>query len=618
MSPGAAACRLQAQHRSDAWEAARQTRAEAVRQDMGIVAQQLQQAQQQLAAAAAQLHAWMDHAEAAGARLAADVAAQEAEQAQQAASAAAGESAEGGNDGSWGGTMTATPLTAAAQEAAQHAQQAKAAAEAAEQAAGAAEQALQDAQYQLGAARSSVQQRQQALSAYQALAAEPQAATAVGVAVGRNGDGRSHGHAHSSGSNGGGAGAEAVCDRCLQPIDLGLYWQNVDRMQASRKSVKFAHLDGLAVQRAWLAVRSPWQRCCARCAHVAAAHSWSAGGALSGSYAVRMKEMLQGARALPVASPALYAALPSPLLLQSELDEAQQAEQAAMDHLTTLSQAAAQVLLPAGCAPCHACCVSSGAYHAVARGVLCYAMLMHALSRVPLKPRGGARCSCCNSGWPTCLPSAAVSASREQHTDESKQQKQGWNASKLAAARCAAVQAHAEAERLASEAESAASASHAAEKQAQVAALQDMQRQLWAQQAAERWVGGAGHPRAFVAGTGCPCVWCLQHYPRLHTLCPASCHSVCALLHVIRVVPCLMSFGLCHACSLSAPHPTLHLPHPVQAAPAGEAGAFQPAVQAGGCCQAGAACTAGAARRGARVSAAGGRRQQQRNGRGAA
>lgn len=366
-------------------------RAEAAQQDMGIVAQQLQQAQQQLAAAAAQLHAWMDHAEAAGARLAADVAAQEAERAQQAASAAAGGSVEGGNGGSWDGAAAATPLTAAAQEAAHRAQQAKAAAEAAEQAAGAAEQALQDAQYQLGAARSSVQQRQQALSAYQALAAEPQAATAVGVAVGRNGDGRSHGHAHSSGSNGGGggAGAEAVCDRCLQPIDLGLYWQNVDRMQASRKSVKFAHLDGLAVQRAWLAVRSPWQRCCARCAHVAAAHSWSAGGALSGSYAVRMKEMLQGARALPVASPALYAALPSPLLLQSELDEAQQAEQAAMAHLATLTQAAAQVLLPAGCAPCHACCVSSGAYHAVAWGVLCYAM--HALPRV-LKPRGGACC----------------------------------------------------------------------------------------------------------------------------------------------------------------------------------------------------------------------------------
>lgn len=139
-----------------------------------------------------------------------------------------------------------------------------------------------------------------------------------------------------------------------------------------------------------------------------------------------------------------------------------------------------------------------------------------------------------------------MSASSEQHTGESKQQKQGWNASKLAAARCAAVQAHAEAERLASKANSAVAALHAAEKQAQVAALQDMQRQLWAQQAAERWVGGAGHPRAFVAGTGCPCVCCLQTVftspyavPCFMSvgLCPASCHSVCALRAPLHTPP---------------------------------------------------------------------------------
>ena len=202
-----------------------------MRHDLQSAAQQLGQAQAQLLAAAGQLRSWLAAAETASAGLSAEVAEQEAQHS--AAGAAAGPCGEAGplapedpkGVGNLAAASTASssededekdePALVLAQQAAQQAQRA------AQQ----AQQAVQEAQSDLGVAQYRVQERRKAMQAYEALAVGPQpTGSSKGSRARASGNG---GHRHSDGEQ----AAGAVCDRCLQPIDLSLFMQTRERMQ---------------------------------------------------------------------------------------------------------------------------------------------------------------------------------------------------------------------------------------------------------------------------------------------------------------------------------------------------------------------------------------------------
>ncbi len=209
---------LQAQAQSEAWEAQRDSRAHALRAEVLSAAQQLQRAQQQLATAAQQLQIWLEAAEGASAELAAELAEQEAQQAQQLVGF-------GGNGAGKRAGASVVELGAAAAVGPPEEFAAQQAAQQAQRAAQQAQRAVQDAQYGLGMARHRVEERRKALSEYQALGGQLLPGQGLGHVADHGAADHNHQHDHSS------SGSGALCDRCLQPIDLGLFSRNVDRMQ---------------------------------------------------------------------------------------------------------------------------------------------------------------------------------------------------------------------------------------------------------------------------------------------------------------------------------------------------------------------------------------------------